>query len=113
MRNIRKRLFPTRDGLFLSSKAFFISENASKLRAFIKKELNKEFILYPSIGFSAILTYKYLYPKSNISLYGYDFNNDTGWFWDSKHKHEKMTHNFMYEKEFLQNNPVFTDVIIH
>lgn len=99
------------ESLFVSSKMAFSRDCLLKLKSF-KNKRNEGAIFYPSVGFSAILTYLYLYPNAKIYLYGYDFNNDSGWFWSKEHKHNKFTHNFAYEKEFILKTPLFSNVNI-
>lgn len=110
--NNNTKVLHTRHGSFSSIKTMSMCEDLQKIKAFIKKHNDKDFLLYPSVGLSAILTYLYLYPNAKIYLYGYDFNNDTGWFWSKEHKHSKMTHNFAYEKEFIIKTPLFSNVNI-
>lgn len=105
-------IIPTRQGLFTSSRHAQVRDSLCQLLSYVKKHNNKEFLFYPSVGFTAILTYIHFYPQAKIYLYGYDFNNDSGWFWSKEHKHNKMTHNFAYEKEFILKNQLFSNVII-
>lgn len=110
--NDNEDIIPTRSGLFSSFKTLSLFEDVNRLKAFVSKYNNKDYTIYPSIGLSTVLLYLYLYPNSKIYLYGYDFNNDSGWFWSKEHKHNKMTHNFAYEKEFILKNQLFSNVII-
>jgi len=108
----KEDIIPTRSELFSFFKTLSLFKDVNRLKAFVNKYNNKDYSIYPSIGLSTVLLYLYLYPNSKIYLYGYDFNHDSGWFWSKEHKHDKMTHNFAYEKEFILKTPLFSNINI-
>jgi len=65
-----------------------------------------------SLGFLAILYYTRAYPDAKINLYGFDFNTNTGWFWDKTHTHSKH-HDFSMEKDILFNKLLLRNVFVN
>lgn len=64
-----------------------------------------------STGAVAILYFRTLYEDANIFLYGFNFDHNLGWFWDTNHKHGEM-HDFKIEKKILFENYNIKNVII-
>jgi len=111
-KSLNNKIYASRDGNFFSHKTLSLVQDVIKLKNFTAKQNFKNTTLYPSIGLTAVVAYTIMYPEAKIYLYGYDFNNDSGWFWDKQHKHDKNVHDFYYEKSFITNCPYFKNVII-